>query len=66
MTDNDDHLDTLVAMALDEDISSGDLTAKVVRSEKDVQTARIVAKQKGVLAGGEAGGVVCSRLSIRS
>ena len=51
MDESDNHLDSLVAMALEEDIGSGDLTATWFVSDSDVATARIVAKQAGVLAG---------------
>ncbi|MEZ5326258.1 MAG: carboxylating nicotinate-nucleotide diphosphorylase [Verrucomicrobiales bacterium] len=54
MSDSDIYLDTLVAMALQEDIGPGDLTAIWFVPESDTATARIIAKQPGVLAGVEA------------
>ena len=51
MTESDNHLDALVAMALEEDVGAGDLTAAWFVSDTDTATARIVAMQAGVLAG---------------
>jgi nicotinate-nucleotide pyrophosphorylase (carboxylating) len=54
MSASEIYLDTLVAMALEEDIGTGDLTANWFVPEADTATARIIAKQAGVLAGVEA------------
>jgi nicotinate-nucleotide pyrophosphorylase (carboxylating) len=46
-----DHLDQLIKMALDEDIGEKDITTEAVVDPKLTSTARIVAKQKLVVAG---------------
>ncbi|MCB1094268.1 MAG: carboxylating nicotinate-nucleotide diphosphorylase [Verrucomicrobiae bacterium] len=65
MSDSEIYLDTLVAMALQEDIGPGDLTATWFVPESDTATARIIAKQPGVLAGVEAARKVIAAVDPR-
>lgn len=65
MNESENHLDALVAMALEEDIGSGDLTASWFVPESDTATARIIAKQSGVLAGTDAARKVFSAVDDR-
>ncbi|MGK0184966.1 MAG: nicotinate-nucleotide pyrophosphorylase (carboxylating) [Verrucomicrobiales bacterium] len=65
MNEADNHLDALVAMALQEDIGPGDLTAKWFVLDSDVATARIIAKQPGILAGVEAARMVFAAVDSR-
>jgi len=46
-----DHIDQLIKMALDEDIGEKDITTEAIVDPKLTATARIVAKQKLVVAG---------------
>jgi len=50
------YVSQIVAAALEEDIGTGDVTSSIFENDRQRRTARIIAKQDGVMSGGE---VVC-------
>ena len=58
----DPWLDTLVAQALAEDVGTGDRSTQVTAEPGLTVTARVVARQEGVLAGLPLADMVCARL----
>ncbi|HEY2573660.1 MAG TPA: carboxylating nicotinate-nucleotide diphosphorylase [Verrucomicrobiaceae bacterium] len=56
---------TLIRMALDEDIGGGDITSEFFVDSESVSTGRIVAREPGVLAGGEVASLVFHEVDAR-
>jgi len=61
---SDEQLDSIIDLALAEDISHGDITSEALIPPNLSGKASILVKEKGVLAGGEVAKRVCHRIDL--